>query len=115
MAERTAGSAPAKGSAPAGKKERDPYKLGPFYFGGRIDIPMLVITVVLLVIGITVMFSASHALSYRDNSGNSYKYATSQVIFAGIGLIAMFGISLVDYRIFLHEWHPFLFGKRRTI
>ncbi len=115
MAERTAGSAPAKGSAPARKKEHDPYKLGPFYFGGRIDIPMLVITVVLLVIGITVMFSASHALSYRDNSGNSYKYATSQVIFAGIGLIAMFGISLVDYRIFLHEWHPYLFGKRRTI
>ena len=115
MAERTAGSAPTKGSAPARKKERDPYKLGPFYFGGRIDIPMLVITVVLLVIGITVMFSASHALSYRDNSGNSYKYATSQVIFAGIGLIAMFGISLVDYRIFLHEWHPYLFGKRRTI
>lgn len=115
MAETTAGKAHASGSAPAKKKERDPYKLGPFYFGGRIDIPMLVITVVLLVIGITVMFSASHALSYRDNSGDSYKYATSQVVFAGIGLVAMFGISLVDYRIFLHEWHPYLFGKRRTV
>ncbi len=115
MAERTAGQVPANGQSAKKKKERDPYKLGPLYFGGRIDIPMLVITVVLLVIGITVMFSASHALSYRDNDGDSYKYAVSQVGFAGLGLVLMFAISLVDYRIFLHEWHPTLFGKRRSI
>ncbi len=115
MAERTAGQVTANGQSAKKKKERDPYKLGPLYFGGRIDIPMLVITVVLLVIGITVMFSASHALSYRDNDGDSYKYAVSQVGFAGLGLVLMFAISLVDYRIFLHEWHPTLFGKRRSI
>lgn len=105
---------PKSSTAPT-KKTKDPYKFGIFYRGGSIDIPMLVITLVLLVMGITMMFSASHALSYRDNDGDSYKYATRQVIFAAMGLVAMFVLSFVDYNIFTHEWHPKLFGKRRTI
>lgn len=113
MAEKTAGKAPA--AKKEKKKEHDQYKWGPFYYGGRIDIPMLVITVVLLIIGITVMFSASHVLSYRDNHGDSYKYASSQVRNAGIGLIAMFIISGLDYRIFAKEWHIHFFGKKRAI
>lgn len=100
---------------PAEKKAKDPHKLGPLYFGGSIDIPMLVITLVLLVLGITMMFSASHALSYRDNDGDSYEYATRQVVFAAAGLVAMFFITFMDYRIFMHEWHPRLFGKVRTV
>ena len=102
-------------AAPVKKKQKDPHKWGPFYFGGAIDMPMLVITVVLLVLGITAMFSASHALSYRDNDGDSYQYATRQVAFAIGGLIAMFFISFMDYRILQHEWHPRLFGKVRSI
>lgn len=116
-------NAPAgKKPAPAGsrqaapkKKSKEPYKLGPLYFGGSVDIPMLVITLALLVLGITAMFSASHALSYRDNDGDSYSYATRQVGFAVAGLIAMFFISFMDYRILMHEWHPKLFGKVRSV
>lgn len=108
-------SAAVKKAAPAKKKQKDPHKIGPFYLGGAIDMPMLVITLVLLVLGITAMFSASHALSYRDNDGDSFQYATSQVTFAIMGLVAMFFISFVDYRILQHEWHPRLFGKVRSI
>ncbi len=102
-------------AAPARKKAKDPHKIGPFYFGGAIDMPMLIITIVLLVLGITAMFSASHALSYRDNKGDSFQYATKQVGFAVAGLVAMFFISFMDYRILQHEWHPKLFGRVRTI
>lgn len=102
-------------AAKAKKKEKDPHKIGPFYFGGAVDVPMLVITIVLLVLGITAMFSASHALSYRDNEGDSFQYATKQVGFAIAGLVAMFFISFMDYRILMHEWHPKLFGKVRSI
>ncbi len=104
-----------KAAAPVKKKEKDPHKVGPFYFGGAIDMPMLVITIVLLVLGITAMFSASHALSYRDNEGDSFQYATKQVTFAVAGLVAMFFISFMDYRILMHEWHPKIFGKVRNV
>ena len=101
------------------RRERPPEKKKIGFFhdktAGAVDMPMLVITLVLLVLGITMMFSASHALSYRDNGGDSYQYATRQLFFAGAGLIAMFFLSLVDYRIFIREWHPKLFGKVRTI
>ena len=97
------------------KKQKEPYKFGPFYLGGSVDVPMLVITLVLLVLGITAMFSASHALSYRDNNGDSYSYATRQVGFAIAGLVAMLLISSVDYRILLAEAHPTIFGKKRSI
>lgn len=107
-------SAPAKGKQRE-KKQKEPHRWLIFYWGGSIDIPMLVITLVLLVIGITMMFSASHALSYRDNGGDSYQYATKQVGFAAAGLIMMFVLSFVDYRILMHEWHPYWFGKRRTV
>ena len=71
------------------KKEKDPNRIGFFYGKGSIDVPMLVITVALLVLGITMMFSASHALSYRDNGGDSYKYANRQLMFAVAGLVLM--------------------------
>ncbi len=103
------------GQAVQKKKTKEPYKIGPFYFGGSVDIPMLVITLALLVLGITAMFSASHALSYRDNHGDSYSYATRQVGFAIAGLVFMFLISFMDYRILMHEWHPKLFGKKRSV
>ena len=106
---------PARGKRAPVKKTKEPHKWWIFYWGGSIDIPMLVITLVLLVLGITMMFSASHALSYRDNQGDSYQYATKQVGFAVGGLIMMFVLSFVDYRILMHEWHPTWFGKRRTV
>lgn len=96
------------------KKEKDPNRIGFFYGKGSIDVPMLVITVALLVLGITMMFSASHALSYRDNDGDSYSYAVSQMTFAGVGLVLMFIISFVDYRLLRKEFKIKPFGKEIT-
>lgn len=105
------GKRPAPARKKRAKKEKDPNRIGFFYGKGRIDVPMLVITMVLLILGITMMFSASHALSYRDNDGDSYSYAVSQMTFAGIGLVLMFLVSFVDYRLLRKELKIKLGGK----
>ena len=111
--------------APQQKKKAEPKKIkrkkekkqriGFFYGKGMIDMPMLVITLILLAIGITMMFSASHALSYRDNQGDSYGYAKSQMIFAAIGLVAMFFVSFANYQKLRDEVKIKFFGKELTL
>ena len=59
---------------------------------------MLIITLVLLAIGITMMFSASIAYSYRDYNGDSYAYVRTQLTAAVIGLAGMTLLTLFDYR-----------------
>ncbi|MBR3249415.1 MAG: putative lipid II flippase FtsW [Clostridia bacterium] len=60
----------------------------------------LVITILLLLsIGLVMVLSASSPTALSE-SGNSYKYFLKQLIFAGVGLVFMIGISKVDYRIF---------------
>ncbi len=114
---RPAAKAPA-GKPQADKKRRrkvlDPDRIRLFFTKGSIDVPMLVITMVLLVLGITMMFSASHALSYRDND-NSYSYAVSQMTFAGAGLVLMFLASFVDYRVFRAEKTFTILGRQVTL
>ena len=95
------------------QKKKDPNRVRFFDISGRVDIPMLIITLVLLTFGITMMFSAGHALSYRDNDGNSYAYATKQMTSAGIGLILMFLASVFDYRFLRHELK--FFGRQTKI
>ncbi len=106
---RPASAPPEKPKAAKKQKEKDPNRIGLFYGRGRIDIPMLIITLVLLILGITMMFSASHALSYRDNEGDSYGYAYQQIMWAGIGLLLMFVASFVDYRFLTLETKVRLF------
>lgn len=85
------------------KKEKDPNRIRFFSTEGRVDIPMLIITLVLLAFGITMMFSASHAYSYRDNGGDSYAYVTRQMTAAIIGLLGMMLLTLFDYRFMRRE------------
>lgn len=88
---------------PKKKKNKDPNRIRVFSFDGRVDIPMLIITLVLLAFGITMMFSASHAYSYRDNDGDSYAYVTRQMTAAIIGLAGMMLLTMFDYRFLRHE------------
>ncbi|MBQ3052971.1 MAG: cell division protein FtsW [Clostridia bacterium] len=69
---------------------------------GKIDITFLSILLILLTIGLVMLFSASYAysLEYYDNS---YKFISRQALLAGIGVVAMLGISLIDY----HFWRKF--------
>ena len=66
---------------------------------GVMDLPYLLLTLLLVVIGLIMLFSASFARAYYV-TGNSAKYFTSQLIFALLGVAALYGMSSVPY-----EWY----------
>lgn len=94
------------------KKPKNPDRIKLFDFSGRIDIPMLLITLVLLAFGITMMFSAGYALSLRDNN-DAYAYAKKQMFAAALGLGFMFVAAMFDYRLLRKELR--IFGHTFTI
>lgn len=93
------------------KKDKDPNQIGFWAKGRGIDIPMFIIVMVLLVLGITMMFSAGHAWAYEKNS-DSFYYVTRQLPAAGLGLLGMFLLTLFDYRFLRHE---FTIGRNKKI
>ncbi len=66
---------------------------------GNVDLPFFFIIMILLVMGIIMMFSASYALAISEGKPGTY-YASRQILFASIGLVAMWILSKIDYRIF---------------
>lgn len=101
--ERVPKKAPAESIKPKKKKEKDPNRIRFFSIEGKVDIPMLIITLVLLAIGVTMMFSASIAYSYSDNDGDSYAYVRKQLTAAVIGLAGMTLLTTFDYRFLRYE------------
>ena len=71
------------------------------------DMMFLFFVMVLVIIGIIMMYSASYpsALRYEDNS---QKYLISQSIFAVVGFVIMIAISYFDYH-HLHFLAPFIY------
>ena len=82
---------------PKARKKR----FGLFSIGMGIDLPFLITILVLLVIGLIMMFSASYPVAYYNN-GDSFYFLKRQILFAVIGVTAMMGISYIDYHI-LHK------------
>ena len=67
---------------------------------GQMDMIFFLLTMMLLVIGLIMLFSASYANSYYL-LGNSFHYISNQMIFAVAGVAAMLFISkVVDYHLF---------------
>ncbi len=65
-----------------------------------LDLPFLVILLLLLCFGLMMLFSAGYAVAlYRR--GDAYTYIRPQLLFAVLGVIAMYGASFIDY----HIWH----------
>ncbi len=75
---------------------------------GGFDIPFFILVMALLTVGLVMLFSASYAYAYYYDSG-SYHYIKSQLLYAGIGLVAMIVCSKINYRI-LKPFAPVLFG-----
>ena len=68
---------------------------------GLPDLPFLLLTVILVVIGVIMLFSASYASAYADPEiHNSAHYFVRQGIFAVAGLGAMWFISRINYQAF---------------
>ncbi len=65
---------------------------------GGIDRTFLLLVVLLVLIGTIMIFSSSYVYAEKK-LGNSMYYVYRQLLFAGIGLLAMFGFSRIDYAI----------------
>ena len=64
------------------------------------DVPFLILLLLLLRYGLIMLFSAGYAVAlYRR--GDAYTYIRPQLLFAALGVAAMYAASLVDY----HIWH----------
>ena len=63
------------------------------------DFVLVIIILILLSFGIVMVLSAS-APSALAETGNSYTYFTKQVIFGVAGLVIMWFVSKIDYRIY---------------
>ena len=77
------------------------------FLNNPIDFTLVITILLLLGIGLVMVLSASSPSALAE-SGNSYSYFSKQLIFAILGLIAMFFISKIDYRFYqkfyIHAW-----------
>lgn len=69
--------------------------------GSGIDLPFLSIVLLLVVIGLVMMFSASFAYA-RYNIGDSYYFIKQQSFYAAMGVVAMLCASFFNYHL-LHK------------
>lgn len=65
-----------------------------------LDVPFLAILLALLGFGLLMLYSAGYAVAmYRR--GDAFTYIRPQLLFAALGVVAMYAASMVDY----HIWH----------
>jgi cell division protein FtsW len=69
------------------------------FLNNSVDFTLVITVLLLLVLGLVMVLSASSPTSLSE-SGTSYKYFSKQLIFAVLGLIAMYFISKIDYRFY---------------
>lgn len=70
-----------------------------FWLKGKMDYTFLALILILLTTGLIMLFSASYAFALVEE-GDSYHYIKRQLIFAAIGLTAMFIASKINYRFY---------------
>ncbi len=75
---------------------RERKKFSVFTRGMGLDLPFVLLVLVLMIIGLVVLFTASYPSAY-EKYGNSYYYLERQLIFAAVGIAIMFAMSFFDY------------------
>lgn len=85
-----------KNQIPNSKRPRTKKKFRIFSIGEGLDMQFLLLILGILIIGLIMMFSASYPYAYH-RYGDSYYFIKRQVLFALLGLAAMFGMSYFDY------------------
>ena len=69
------------------------------YLNNPVDFTLVITVLLLLSIGLVMILSASSPTSLQK-FGNSYEYFVKQLFFAILGLIGMYFVSKIDYRIY---------------
>ncbi len=73
-----------------------------FVRGMGLDLPFLIIVLILMVVGLVMMFSASYAVAYYNQGGDSFYFLKRQLLFVLMGIVFMLGASFIDYHV-LHK------------
>ncbi len=74
------------------------------------DFALCIIVFILLALGIVMVLSASAPSALAEN-GKSYTYASKQLLFGILGIIAMFALSKIDYRFYKRFYWPIYFAS----
>lgn len=77
---------------------------------GRFDMPLFTVVIILLVMGIIMMSSASYAYALQEE-GNSFAYAQKQLVAAVVGFVVMIILSRIDYRMWASPFK--MIGKKK--
>ena len=64
---------------------------------GSMDLPFLILTLLLTVVGLIMLFSASFPRAYYDTGDGTY-YFKRQALFAAVGLVGMFVAAKINYQ-----------------
>ena len=76
---------------------------------GLLDLPFLLLTVLLVLIGVVMMFSASYASAYVEE-GSSTAYFARQGLFALVGIGIMLFVSRLNYQMWRALSFPIMAG-----
>lgn len=74
---------------------------------GLLDMPFLILTILLVLIGVVMMFSASYASAYATEGSSTYYFAR-QGVFALVGIGAMLFVSRLNYQMWRALSFPIL-------
>ncbi len=74
---------------------------------GMLDMPFLVLTILLVLIGVIMMFSASYASAYATEGSSTYYFAR-QGLFAVAGIGGMLFVSRLNYQMWRYLSRPIL-------
>ena len=73
------------------------------------DMYFFVLLMIILIIGLATLYSASHVYAFNYDDGDSYFYIRKQLLWAALGMAGMLVVSMVDYHV-LHRWAVPIYG-----
>ena len=76
---------------------------------GMLDVPFLVLTILLVIIGVVMMFSASYASAYATKNSSTFYFAR-QGVFALVGIGIMLFVGRLNYQLWRSLAFPILVG-----
>ena len=69
---------------------------------GQVDIPFLMLTILLVIIGLIMLLSASYPSAYYDikgtTGGDPFYYFKRQAVYAALGFAVMYLVSRLNYQ-----------------
>ncbi len=75
---------------------------------GHLDLPMLLLTIILLTFGVVMILSASYVRAYYSSEGDATNYFVRQLIFAVAGIFLMIFVSYIKMNTFRRMSMPLL-------